>query len=236
MESVCFPFPPKTWNKTMTYRSQPVFLMSLQRPSFPESGKTARIERYFAYVAQLWINRWKDLLFPSACSSLTKALENGSTFHPWHAELNYTVTYWHEPIFSLRLDITESGETPKPHLFRMGETWDCIAGYPRSLRSFFPENTLIWRKKLLVSLKDQADQQICSGESLLDTGCKQIMDRSFDPDRFYLTENGICIFYPLYILGPYAEGIPVFTIPFPSQSIIQTNSGHHPSQHSDELE
>lgn len=228
MESISFPFPSKTWNKTMTYRGQPVLLMSLQRPSFPETGKSARLERYFAHTAQLWINRWKEHLFPAACSSLAESLESGSTFRPWRTELNYTVTYWHDPVFSLHLDVTETGDAPKPNLVCMGETWDCSTGYPRSLRSFIPEKALTWRKKILASLKDQADQQISSGESLLDPECKQIMDRTFDPDRFYLTESGISIFYPLYILGPYAEGIPVFTFPFSDQRVIQTDSEPRP--------
>lgn len=234
MESAVFPFPPKGWNKTMAYRGQPVLSIYLQRPSFPETGKTARIERYFAHAAQLWINRWKEHLFPSACKALSEAAEGGSVFHPWRAELNYTLTYWHDPIFSLRFDVIESKDNPRPQRFCMGETWDCSTGYPRSLRSFFPGMAVAWRKRILASLKQQADQQISSGESLLAPECKQIMDRAFDPDRFYLTDNGIALFYPLYILGPYAEGIPVFTIPFPEQSVMQTDSGLHPSPQCDE--
>lgn len=234
MESAVFPFPPTCWNKTMTYRGQPVLSISLQRPCFPETGKTARIERYFAHVAQLWINRWKEHLFPAACKAFSEASEGGSVFHPWRAQLNYTLTYWHDPIFSLRFDAIESMGNPRPHRFCMGETWDRSTGYPRSLRSFFPGQALIWRKKILASLKQQADQQISSGESLLAPECKQIMDRAFDPDRFYLTDDGIALFYPLYILGPYAEGIPVFMIPFPEQLVMQTDSELHPSQQRDE--
>ena len=36
--------------------------------------------------------------------------------------------------------------------------------------------------------------------------------REFDPERFYCTPEGPVVFYPLYSVAPYAEGIPVFPI------------------------
>ena len=70
---------------------------------------------------------------------------------------------------------------------------------------------------LLHIIKAQAEEQLNSGESLLDPNCAAIMERTFDPSQFYLTDHGFNIFYPLSTLGPYAEGIPVFTVPFDAQ-------------------
>jgi len=223
-----FPFPAKTWSKTLSHHDQPVLNISVQQPDFPDSKKAARIQRYFNHVIQLWITRWREQLYPAQCDILDQASEHGSTFHPLHVELNHIVTYWNDPIFSVRLDVTESRPGTRPQLFCMGETWDLSTGYPLPLRSFFPKKSGNWRKIILASLKNQADQQIKSGESLLDPDCCQIIERTFDPNRYYLTNKGIAIFFPLYFLGPYAEGIPVFVIPFPNQTLIQTDSEPHP--------
>ena len=46
-------------------------------------------------------------------------------------------------------------------------------------------------------------------------GCNVILlRRRFHPDHYYLTEHGLSFFYPMYALGPAAEGIPVFSLPY----------------------
>ena len=60
-----------------------------------------------------------------------------------------------------------------------------------------------------------------TGETLLHQTCPAEIAQSFDPDRFYLAEDGLVIFYPLYSLGAYSEGIPTFTLPL--QARIQSN-------------
>lgn len=213
MDSTTPPVTPQMWKRVMKSNGEPALTMSIRRPAFPETGKTRRMERYFAEVTQQWKTRWETALFPRACQALAEAKEAGGPFRPWRAELDYTVTLWRPPLLSLHLDAVESGPASRPILIRTGETWDCACGYPRTLRSFFPAKARRWRKKLLDSLRSQAAERLASGESLLDPDCAQILERAFDPERFYLTEEGLSVFFPLYVLGSYAEGIPVFTIP-----------------------
>lgn len=213
MNSSTPPVTAQSWKRVMKADGAPVLTLSIRRPAFPDTGKTRRIERYFAEVTRQWKTRWETVLFPQACQALTDAREAGNPFTPWNAELDYTVTLWRPPLLSLRLDAVESGQAPRPLHIRTGETWDCASGYPRTLRSFFPAKARRWRKDLMDALRSQAAERLASGESLLDPGCAQILERTFDPERFYLTEEGLSVFYPLCILGAYAEGIPVFTVP-----------------------
>ncbi len=216
--------PAKTWTFMKRAEKIPVLTMSIRRPTFPEHGKTARVEHYFSRLSQYWQNRWESILYPEACQSLEKAQNEHIEFSPWLATLDYSVTYWNYPTISFRIEVTETGRTTRPLHIHQGETWDLQIGYPRTLRSFFPINAKHWRKDIINLLKEQAQDQINSGESLLDPNCPAVMERTFDPDRFYLSENGINLFYPLYILGPYAEGIPTFFIPFPMETQANTFS------------
>lgn len=213
MDSSTQPVTPQLWKRVMKSNGETVLTLSIRRPAFPETGRTRRMERYFTEIAQQWKNRWETVLFPQACQALADAKETGSPFTPWKAELDYTVTLWRPPLLSLRLDAMESGQAPRPLHIRTGETWDCACGYPRTLRSFYPAKAHRWRKSLMDALRSQAAERLASGESLLDPDCAQVMERAFDPERFYLTEEGLSVFYPLYVLGAYAEGIPVFTVP-----------------------
>ncbi|MGM9605997.1 MAG: RsiV family protein [Oscillospiraceae bacterium] len=218
MESSSPPVTPQQWKRVMKQDGEQVLILSIRRPAFPDTGKTRRMERYFAEVAQQWKTRWETALFPRACQALADARETSRPFTPWQAQLDYTVTLWQPPLLSLRLDAVETGPGPRPLRVCTGETWDCGSGYPRTLRSFFPAKERRWRRQLLDNIREQAAQQLASGESLLDPDCAQVMERAFDPDRFYLTGDGIAVFYPLYVLGAYAEGIPVFTVPIPEDN------------------
>lgn len=215
MEACELPFTPKQWKHVMKSDGIPVLIMSIRRPVFPDTGKTKRLEHYFNEMAQQWKAHWETDLFPKALQALNASKETGNTFIPWKAELDYTITFWRTPLLSLRIDAVETGQTSRPLHIYVGETWDCSCGYPRTLRSFFPAKAHFWRRDLIKTLKAQAIDRLNSGESLLDSDCAQVMERMFDPDRFYLTEEGAAIFYPLYILGPYAEGIPIFTVALP---------------------
>lgn len=218
MISSPLPFSVRPWQRTMKQGALPVLCMSVRRPVFPESGKAARVERYFAQLARQWITRWETILYPKACAACSAALEAGKAFPPWRAGLDFTLTLWQPSLLSLYLQAEESTGGPRPFLFRMGETWDCNSGYPRPLRSFFPARAGQWRAGLLRAAHDQAAERLASGESLLDADCGRLIDRFFDPERFYLTEGQAVIFYPLYTLGPYAEGIPTFSVPLDSQA------------------
>lgn len=215
MELSTPPITPQQWQRTMKQDSQPVLVIKLRRPGAPDHGKAKRMERYFARFAQLWQGHWENSLFPRACQAYAEVKERSEAFTPWQAELDYQVTFWQPPLVSLCIHITETGPDSHPLCTHIGETWDCSSGFPRTLHSFFPKRSRRWQKELVATLQTQAEAQLASGESLLNPDCAQIMERTFEPDRFYLTAEGVSIFYPMYLLGPYAEGVPVFTVPLP---------------------
>lgn len=207
------PIEPELWSQVLKQDGEAVLTLSIRRPAFPEKGKTRRLEQYFGQMARRWRRRWESVLFPEACQALSDARAASRPFDPWRAELDYTVTLWRDPLLSLYLDAAETRGDQTPRPVRFGEVWDCSTGYPRTLRSFFPPKDLRWRRRALDAMRAEAARRLSSGESLLDPDCARILERVFDPDRFYLTEEGAAVFFPLCTLGPRAEGIPVFSVP-----------------------
>lgn len=208
METNVPPITPRLWERTMTLGQEPVLALSVRRPAFPEKGAFRRVERYFSRCSLLLREQWETVLYPRAC----QARRDDELFLPWRAALDYAVTYWESPLLSLRLEITHSDQLHRPRRWYVGETWDCAQGRPRLLSSFFPGNRR-WRRQLTAQLVEQARQRVNSGETLLRPDCPETVRREFDPERFYLTGEGLALFYPMYLLGPYAEGVPVFTVP-----------------------
>ena len=220
MGIISCPVSTEAWKRTMKTKGTPVLHISIQRPSFPDSGKHRRMERYFAQLAQRWQTRWENDLYQKACQAF-ESQAGDSPFQPWQASFPYEVSFWSPPLISIRINIQEQGPVTPPSSLCIGEVWDCSSGYPCSLRTFLPAKPHQWKKHLIVQLQEQAQQRLDSGESLLYPNCLSIVKQAFAPERFYLTESGLVIFYPLYVLGSYGEGIPTFTIPIAEQ--IQSN-------------
>ena len=42
----------------------------------------------------------------------------------------------------------------------------------------------------------------------------QDLRRRFNSQNYYLTQEGLTVFFPMYAIAPSAEGIPAFTIPY----------------------
>ena len=212
MDATHLPVTPRQFNRTMKHNGSEVLILSLLCPEFPQSGPTRRAERYFSHMVQQWQNRWETLLYPKACQAHSDCVKKQEPFEPWQAALHYKITLWHPPIISLQIDIQEQTSAFPRHV-RIGEVWNMKTGYPCSLRQFLAVKPRRWKKEVIGSLCSQAQQRIDSGESLLRPDCIPDLKQAFDPDRFYLTETGVELYYPMYILGPFAEGIPTFTLP-----------------------
>ena len=206
----------EVWERTLFWEEEPVLTLSLRRPKLPEDTPgLRRMERYYRQVAEQWKARWEGPLYAQAQAAAGQARQSSRPFRPWEATLTFTVTYRQEGLLSLYTDTFEYTGGVHGLTVRRGDTWQVPSGIPRTLQSFFPPRAR-WRSQIYGEIRRQIQARIHSGESLFADDWEQRLVPEFDPERFYLTPNGIAVFYPLYAIAPYAEGIPVFLLPFPS--------------------
>lgn len=198
------------WRETMKCEDEPVLTLSLCLPEFGEDGRSARrIGRYYTRMGELWKARWAGTVYPRASAALQEARAASRPFRPWAAELNYTVTLEEGDILSLYLEITERVGAARPLTVRCADTWDLTTGTPLFLGAFLPR-PLRGKKRLLAELKAQAARRLEGGESLFFQDVEERVAAYFSPRRFYLTQDGIALFFPMLSLGSAAEGVPVF--------------------------
>jgi len=204
----------QTWE--LTLEGEPVLLCEL---TWPECMGTWRglkaINRYHDRVVQVWRERWEREVYVRACLELADRRTQGRPFRPWQARLSTQITRQEDGLLSLIQDATEQAGYDRPVTVRRGETWSLDSGVPRTLGSFFAPDRR-WKKHLLAQVEEQIDHRLAGGESLLDQDCTSRLRRFFDPEQFCLTDKGVQVFFPMYALGPSAEGIPTFDIPLPA--------------------
>jgi hypothetical protein len=123
------------------------------------------------------------------------------------------VTYQQDGLWSLYTQSRESGLPGSPQLARWGDTWDLAAGYPIPMGELFPGGRG-WKRQLLAAVSAELQRQARSGACRFREDWPRQLRRCFDPQHYYLTEQGLVVFYPMYALAPASEGIPTFLIPY----------------------
>lgn len=178
------------------------------------SGRTARrISRFYRLQSRAYLRYCERWLFPQARAEYYAALTVSAPLPHFRAELNYRVTYNEGGFWSL---YTQSREVTLPGqtlLTRHGDTWDLSAGYPVDPGDFFPPRAP-WKRRLLQQAAQEIERQERAGVSAYRDGWRRALRRRFNPRNFYLTDDGLAFFFPMYSIAPAAEGIPTFLIPY----------------------
>jgi hypothetical protein len=171
-----------------------------------DSPGLRRIDRYYDALAERWRKRWEGPLLERAKAAA------GPDTPPWEATLDFTVTLFQDGLFSLWLEASEDTGERRPRRVRMGDVWRVPSGVPVTLRELLPPQRW-WRGPVLEEVRRQIGGRVSAGESVFYEGWPQLASRLFSPDRFYLTEQGAAVFYPMESIAPALEGFPTFSIP-----------------------
>lgn len=200
------------WRRVLKWEEEPVLTLSLRWPRLPEElPGPRRVNRYYRQVEEQWKTRWEGDLYRRACRAAAAAREASRPFTPWTASLDFVLTHQGDGVLSLCQDAAEHAGGPHPITVRRGDTWALPSGTPLSLSSFFPPRSR-WRKQVLEEVAAQVEARISSGESLFYEDWRRRVKTAFHPDRFYLADGTLTLFYPLCSIAPYAEGIPTFPL------------------------
>lgn len=206
------PVETQQYKRVLKWEAEPVLTLSVEFPKFPEDGPGfRRVNRYYCQVARQWRARWEGALYEQAREEARSLREASRPFRPWEARLTYQITCREDGLLSLYLDAYEYAGGAHGMTVRQGDAWSMPEGACRSLRSFFPPRCR-WRQAVLDQVSRSIQARLAAGESWFDPNWQELIVRTFDPERFYCTKEGPVVFYPLYSIAPYAEGIPVFPI------------------------
>lgn len=164
-----------------------------------------RVNRYYEALAERWKKRWAGPLLAEARAAA------GPDTPPWEAQLDFTVTLFQDGLFSLYWEVSEDVGGRRPRRIRQGDVWRLPQGLPLTLRELLPPRRW-WRGPVLEEVRRQIGERIHSGEAVFFEDWPGLASRKFSPGRFYLTEEGPTVFYPIEALAPAMEGFPSFSL------------------------
>ena len=209
---------PFTAEQEWTVEGIPVLqaTVTLPNPTDAKNPLSRRIRRYYRLQCLSYLRYCENCLFPIAAEAYREALAVSAPLPLFRAELTYRVTFNESGLWSLYTQSREISLPGQALLRRWGDTWDLAEGFPLPLSAFFPSHSN-WRRQLLTQAAEEICRREAAGTSLFREDWRRRLRRSLNSRNFYLTGEGLAIFFPMYALAPAAEGIPTFLIPYRSQ-------------------
>ena len=187
--------------------------VSVPEPVPAADNVSRRIRRYYQLQCRSFLHYCEKWLLPLAEAEYRAELAVSAPLPCFHAALEYRVTWQDRELLSL---YTQSREVTLPGqtlLTRRGDTWDLAAGYPIPLSDFFPARSP-WKQQLMALAAEEIQRQERAGIAQYHLRRPQDLRRRFNSQNYYLTREGLTVFFPMYAIAPSAEGIPAFTIPY----------------------
>lgn len=185
-------------------------------PRCGEKGRRARrFDHFYRQYARAYFQYCEAELFPRAAETMRSAMERSAPWRCAEAKLTFRVTFARGGVLSL---YTEGDEVHLPPLLvlRRAETWDLRRGLLLELADFFPPKTPV--KRLLVRHAQETAAE--TGEGTYYPDCRTALRRAFSNRNFYLAEDGLHWFYPMYTVAPRAMSIPDFCLPWGAQGLV----------------
>ena len=203
-----------------TVEGIPVLTAAVELPQ-PQGADAVsrRIRRYYQAQCKAFLRYCERWLFPQAEAEYRAALAASAPLPCFRAELGYRVTYNEGGLWSLYTQSREVSLPGRTLLTRRGDTWDLAAGYPVPLSAFFPSRSP-WRRQLLALAAEDIQRQERAGVARYDPEWRKKLRRRFNSRNYYLTEDGLTYFFPMYAIAPAAEAIPAFTLPYGQRNLL----------------
>lgn len=210
----------ETLADVMYYNDIPVLTYTINYPRFTTtcSATTAqRINRYYTFHSKSKELYCRKVIYPQAIEHVRYVQDKDFPFHSYEYISNYQITYNENCIISLYMDQYSYTGGAHGNTLRQSNTWDFQTGRQLYLSDFFSNNTN-FTKEIFKGIEEQITQQLKDSPAMYFDDYPSLIRGNFDINSFYLTPEGIILYYQQYDIAPYVRGIPEFLFPFNKQA------------------
>ena len=187
-----------------------VLTVTINYPQVAGTGAAdTRINRFYKHEAEKQLRASKNMLFAPACKDLRYRIENNIPFNPYEVLENFTVSLNSDCFLSLWRDIYTYTGGAHGNTLRKSETWSPESGWLFRLGQFFCRGTNYRKILILNAIEIASQREKCEYTDYFEN-YEKLIKQNFSPCNFYLTEEGIVIYYQQYEIAPYSEGIQEF--------------------------
>ena len=163
------------------------------------------VNEYHRYVS--------DTLYDQAVSYYKDSQENDYPFHGYEAYMEYVITYDDNCFLSYYYDKYEYTGGAHGTTLRSSDTFELCRGTKIPLYCYFRKGSN-YRRKLIYELIKAADENLKENPGIYFDDYQSLIAKNFNEDNYFLSPDGLSIYYQQYDIAPYSTGIVVLTIPY----------------------
>ena len=175
-------------------------------------ARAKRFNRYYRRFCRAYLTYCAQALLPEAAASCRAAQAVSAPWEAGRAELRFHVSRRAGQTLSIVCDARETIHGLPPFLIRRSDVWDLSMGLPVPLEEFFPPHTRC-KRLLLRFAREQTRRRVEDGAAYRNDW-RVMLRRTLNPRTFYLTDGGLCFFYPIGAVAPARQGVVSFLMPY----------------------
>jgi hypothetical protein len=147
------------------------------------------------------------------------SVANKFPIHQFEAYTDFFETYNQNCAISLYFDQYEYAGGAHGLTVRYSDTWNLQKSKRIELSELFPHKTN-YKEYIIDTINQQIKEEIAGGNNPYFENYSELVNENFKVNNFYLTEDGVAIYFQQYDIAPYATGLPTFIIPYTSQGAV----------------
>ncbi|MCB6610925.1 DUF3298 and DUF4163 domain-containing protein [[Clostridium] symbiosum] len=209
---------PAVLHNTLYFNDIPVLIYNIKYPVFTSTcnqDAVRSINQFYSSLAKEKEDYCKTVLYPQAVESARYIQKNFPPFHSYEYDMVYKVTFNSGCITSLYVDQYTFMGGAHGSTVRTSDTWSLSTGRRISLQDIYPHEPL-YRQKIRLSIQSQIAGLLKDNPASFFDDYPKLLLNTFDPDSFYLSPDGVIIYFQQYDIAPYASGLPEFLLPCPA--------------------
>ena len=209
--------------KDMYYKGHLILTYTIKYPQFVSDKFKlfiTKLNLFYKAEASMYRRTQVMKLYQMAMDDYENSIANDFPVHEYEVYVEFNVTYNKNCTLSLYFDRYEYTGGAHGMTYRSSDTWNLQKGIRMELTDFFPdkENYTEWIQKNII---DQIKQEMKKDNAMFFDEYADLVKENFNAKNFYLSEDGVVIYFQLYEIAPYASGIQTFTIPYSKGSAVQ---------------
>jgi hypothetical protein len=206
----------KTIQEKLTYQGDVMVEVSVSYPAIDGAVSRRCIRRFNEYYereAQRQRKYARESMYPDAVSDYTFSKSKGYPFNTYELMQVFEVTYNSAPILGLYYDVYQYTGGAHGMTDRTGDTWDLRRCKMLGMGELFAHG-YDYTVPIFRYIEAEALRRQTSGEVQYFDGLIENIHKYFEEKNYYLSCQGLIVFYPLYSIAPYYVGIQSFTVPY----------------------
>ncbi|OQB24560.1 MAG: hypothetical protein BWY11_00990 [Firmicutes bacterium ADurb.Bin182] len=209
----------------MSYDNTALLTLHISAPQISIANPAAQkaINEYYKIEAEKFNSRAAGYLFDRAMEEYNISVANGFPLRAFEAFMNYSVRLNSNCTLSTYFDQYEYAGGAHGSTLRTSVTFDLNNGKRIKLKDLFGAAGN-YRRLILDEILIIADKQMATNPVYFND-YRRLIVQNFNGESFYLTPDGIVIYYQQYEIGPYAIGIVEFEIPYQNLGIRPPSCG-----------